>query len=150
MTRNFILGDALEVAIASGVRMLFCRVAVYRVSVTGRYMTVALGNCMAVRCVAITAVAGALRENGVHGIDNFGAATVVEGDTQAHASVPGGLLSGLAYIFLHSRRKLIDASEKAHADVIALDEGHFLADIFAQQLHEEIGFNFWAGAIGLV
>ena len=97
--------------------------------------------------MAVRSVAGALREDGVHGIDDFRAATVVEGDAQAHAGVCGGLLGGLAYIFLHSQGKLIDAAEKTHADVIALDERHFFADIFAQELHEEIGFDFGAAPI---
>jgi hypothetical protein len=147
IARNFILGDALKVAIGNGMRMLFRGVAMYWVSPIRGYVIVALGNCMAARCVAVTAVAGALRENGVHGIDYFGAAAVIERDAQAHAGVSGGLFGSLAHIFLHSHWKLIDAAEKAHADVIALDEGHFFADIFAQQLHEEIGFNFGAAPI---
>src|ERR1700730_5917223 len=130
-------------AIAFGVLMLF-RVPV---SIVCGHMTVALGDAVTVCCVAVSSVAGALREDGVHGIDYFRAASVVEGDAQAHAGVCGGLLGGLAYIFLHSWGKLIDSAEKAHADVVALEDRHFFADIFAQELHEEIGFDFGAAPI---
>src|ERR1700686_2799030 len=113
------------------------------VSVVRGNMTVAPWNTVA----AISSVADALREDGVHGVDNFRAAAVVEGDAQAHPSVCGGLLGGLSYVFLHTEGKLIDAAEKAHADVIPLDKGHFFADVFAQELHQEIGFDFGAAPI---
>ena len=34
--------------------------------------------------------------------------------------------------------------QKAHANVVALDERHFLADVFAEKLHQKIGFDFGA------
>src|ERR1700675_4520722 len=119
------------------------------VSVIHGYMAVALHGPWAIRSVSCLAVsvAAALREDGVHVIDYLRATAVVEGDAQTHAGVCGGLLGGLAYIFLDSYGKLIDAAEKTHADVIALNERHFFADIFAQQLHEEIGFDFGAAPI---
>src|ERR1700686_346412 len=57
ITRNFIFGDALKVTIASGVGALVRGVAMYWVSPIRGYVIVALGNCMAARCVAVTAVA---------------------------------------------------------------------------------------------
>src|SRR5260370_5456767 len=49
------------------------------------------------------AVAVALAEEGVHGVDDFRAAAVVEGDGENHAAVAGGSFRGFARIFLHGR-----------------------------------------------
>jgi hypothetical protein len=148
ITGDFIFGDALEMAVAVDPRV-FARFLVF---LFRGHMTVASGggvtvSRMAARLVTICSVAGALREDRVHGVDDFRTAAVVEGDAQAHAGVCGGLLGGLAYVFLHAEGKLVDAAQKAHANIIPLDERHFFADIFAQELHEEIGFNFGAAPI---
>ena len=49
--------------------------------------------------------------------------------------------------FCTAGRKIGGAAEKAHADIVALDERHFLAEIFAKELHEEIGFGFGAAPV---
>jgi len=123
---------------------MFARIAIF---LFRGHMTVAPRSGVTISRVAIRSVAGSLREDGVHGIHNFRAAAVVEGDAQAHAGVCGGLLGGLAHVFLHAERKLIDAAEKTHADVVALDERHFFADIFTQELHQEISFDFGAAPV---
>src|ERR1700733_15213287 len=123
---------------------MFC---ITMLAIFGGHLAVALCDCVAASCVAVRSVAGALREDGIHSIHYFGTASVVEGDAQAHASVCSGLLGGFAYICLHSEGKFVDAAEKTHADVVPLDERHLFADIFTQQLHQEISFDFGAAPI---
>jgi hypothetical protein len=95
----------------------------------------------------LVAVAIARGQDGVHSIDNFGAATVVEGDVQHHAGVLGEGLGGFASIALNGFREFVGAAEEAHADIISLKQRHLLADIFAQELHEEFDFGFGAAPI---
>src|SRR5580704_10483636 len=86
-------------------------------------------------------------QDGVYGVDQFGASAVVEGDGKDHAGVGGGGFGGLARVFLNGGGKFFGAAEKAHADVVALDERHFLAQIFAEKLHEEFDFGFGAAPV---
>jgi len=86
-------------------------------------------------------------EDGVYGVDQFGAAAVVEGDGEDHARVGRSGFGGFARIFLDGGGKIFGAAEEAHTDVVALDEGHFLAQIFAEKLHEEFDFSFGAAPV---
>jgi len=89
-------------------------------------------------------VAIAFGKDGVHGVDDFGAAAVIEGDREDHPSIAGCLFRGFTRVFLDGRGKFFGATEKAHSDVVFLKEWHFLAQVFAKKLHEE--FNFGLGA----
>jgi hypothetical protein len=86
-------------------------------------------------------------EDGVHGIDNFGAATVVEGDGENHAGVFGGGFDGLAGVCLDGVWQLFWTTEKAHADIVFLEQRHFFAEVFAKELHEEFDFCLWAAPV---
>ena len=48
---------------------------------------------------------------------------------------------------MHRGGQFGDAAEEAHADVVALDERHFFADVFAEELHQKIGFDFGAAPV---
>ena len=54
---------------------------------------------------------------------------------------------GFVDVFLYCERKFVDAAQETHADVVALDERHFLADVFAEELHQKIGFDFGAAPV---
>ncbi len=86
------------------------------------------------------AVAVAFGEDGVHGVDDFRAAAVVEGDGENHSSIVSGCFHGFAGVSLDGFGKLFGAAEKAHADIVFLEERHLLAKIFAEELHEEFDF----------
>ena len=77
----------------------------------------------------------AFGEDGVHGVDDFGAATVIEGDGEDHTGVFGGCFGGFASVFLDSFGEFVGAAKEAHAYIVFLEEGHFLAEIFAEKLH---------------
>ena len=95
------------------------------------------------RRIVVAVVATALGEDGVHGIDNFGAAAVVQSYRKNHAGVRSRSPDRVARVFLDGERQIVRATEKEHTDVVALDERHFIADILAKQLHEK--FNFGLG-----
>src|SRR4029077_11122019 len=90
------------------------------------------------------AVAVALGEEGVHGVDDFGAASVIEGDRENHAGVAGGSVRGFARVFLNGRGKLFGAPEETHTDIVLLKKRHFFTNVLTEKLHEE--FNFGLGA----
>src|SRR5450631_991104 len=110
-------------------------------------VTISVSIDLAIAVRVGVAVAVALREYRVHRVDDLGAAAVVQSDTQAHAAVGGGAFGGFADVFLHRGRKIAGAAEKAHANIVFLDEWHFLAEIFAQELHEKISFGFGAAPV---
>ena len=91
-----------------------------------------------------TAVAVAFAKDGVHGIDDFRAAAVVEGDRENHAAVARGGFRGFAGIFLDGQGKFFGASEETQADIVSLKERHFFANVLAKELHKE--FDFGSGA----
>ena len=86
-------------------------------------------------------------EDGVHGVDNFGAATIIQGDIENHPGISSGGFGGFTRVALHRLGKFVGAAEEAHADVVALEERQFLAQIFAQKLHQEFDFGFGAAPI---
>jgi hypothetical protein len=112
-------------------------------------------NSLLTRFAITVAVAVAFRvgvgmargEEGVDGVDDFGAASVVQGDAEAHAGVGGGAFGGFADVVLDTGGEFVEAAEEAHADIIFLEEGHFFAEIFAEKLHQEIGFGFGAAPV---
>src|ERR1700740_430611 len=89
----------------------------------------------------------ALDEDGVHGVDDFCAATVIECDGEDHAGVFGKGFGGFAGIFLNAFGEFIGAAEEAHADIIFLEERHLFADVFAEKLHKEFDFGFGAAPV---
>jgi len=89
----------------------------------------------------------AFGENGVHGIDKFGAAAVVESDRKNHTAVACGGVDGVARVLLDRERQVIGSAKEAHTNVVALDERHFVANILAKQLHEKFNFSFGAAPV---
>ena len=89
----------------------------------------------------------ALAQDGVHGVNDFGAAAVIEGDGKNHAGVFGEGFCGLASVSLDSFGEFVGATEEAHADIVFLEERHFLANVFAEELHEEFDFGFGAAPV---
>ncbi len=93
------------------------------------------------------AVAVAFGEDGVHGVDDFGAATIVESDVQNHAGIGGGGFGGFAGVTLNAFGQFFGAAQEAHADVVTLDERQFLAEIFAEELHQELDLGFGSAPV---
>ena len=54
---------------------------------------------------------------------------------------------GFAGIFLNAFGKFVGAAEETHADVVALEQRHLLANVFAEELHEEFDFGFGAAPV---
>ena len=96
--------------------------------------------------MAIT-VAMAGSKDRIHGIDNFGATAVVECDAEDHAGVLCSGFGGFARVFLYGFGEIVRASQKAHADIVPLQEGHLLAEIFAKELHEKFDLRFGAAPV---
>ena len=92
-------------------------------------------------------MAVALGEDGVHGVDDFSAATVVEGDGEDHAGVFGEGFGGFARVSLDGFGELVGAAEETHADIVFLEERHLLANVLAEKLHEEFDFGFGAAPV---
>jgi len=101
--------------------------------------------------LAIVAVGLGLREtgiqDGVHGVDDFGASAVVQRDGEDHAGIFGEGFGGFAGVTADGVGKLFGAAQEAHADIVSPQQGHFLADIFAEELHEEFDFGFGAAPV---
>ena len=98
--------------------------------------------------VAVAArLGGTGGEDSVHGVDNFGAATVIEGDGEHHARVFCRGFNGFARVLLDAVGKFIGAAEETHADIVFLEERHLLAKVFAEELHEEFDFGFGAAPV---
>ena len=89
----------------------------------------------------------ALAQDGVHGVDDLGAAAVIEGDGKNHAGVFGEGFGGFAGVSLDGFREFVGAAEEAHADIVFLEERHFLANVFAEELHEKFDFGFGAAPV---
>ena len=86
-------------------------------------------------------------DEGAGGVDDLGAGTVVEGESEGGAGVFGRLLGGPLHGVLHLLREFMRAADVCHADVVvvhALDIGEQVA---AQELHEEVDFIFGAAEV---
>ena len=92
-------------------------------------------------------MAVALAQDGVHGVDDFCAAAVIKGDGKNHAGVFGEGFGGFAGVSLDGFGEIIRAAEEAHANIVSLQERHFLANVFAEELHEEFDFGFGAAPV---
>lgn len=90
---------------------------------------------------------GAFAEDGVHGVDDFRAAAVVEGNVEDHAGIFSEGFGGFAGIALDGFGELIGAAEETHADFVFLEERHLLADVFAKKGHEEFDFGLGAAPV---
>src|SRR5579859_337438 len=88
-----------------------------------------------------------LGQNRVHGVHNFRAAAIVQRHAKHHALVPCRSFHRVANIVLHAFRQFVRAAQKSHADIVFLQERHFLTQILAQQLHEEVYFRFRAAPV---
>jgi len=95
----------------------------------------------------VAIMTAALGEEGVHGVDNLRAAPVVEGNGKNHPGVAGRGLDGLAGVLLDGERQIVRAPKEPHADVVALDQRHLVADVLPKQLHEEFDFRFGAAPV---
>ena len=81
-------------------------------------------------------------QDGVESIDQLGARTVVESDGEAHARVGLGLTHGALDIAAHFDGQLIGPTDYQQADVVLVDDGQLLAEVFAEQPHQEIDLGF--------
>src|SRR6266481_7190684 len=88
-----------------------------------------------------------LCQDGIHGIDDFRAPAVIQGHAQHHAGICGRLFHGIANIVLHADGKLVGAAEETHADIVFLQQRHLPAEVFAQELHQEVDFRFWPAPV---
>ena len=86
-------------------------------------------------------------EDGVDGVDDFGAATVIDGDGEDHAGVFGSGGGGFSSFAADGFGKFIGTAEETQANIVALEERHFFADVFAKELHEEFNFGFGAAPV---
>src|SRR6516165_5673062 len=97
--------------------------------------------------IGVAIMTPALGEERVHGIDNLGAASVVEGDGKNHAGVAGRGLDSITRVFLDGERQIVGAPKEPHTNVVALDQRHLVADVLAEQFHEEFNFRFGAAPV---
>ena len=74
-------------------------------------------------------------EDGVHRVHNFRAPAIIQRHAKHHTFVPRRLLHGFAHVFLHGSGQFLDASQKAHANLVFLKKWHFFLQVFAQKLH---------------
>jgi hypothetical protein len=63
---------------------------------------------------------------------------IIQRHAQHHALVPRGFLHGVAHIVLHAGGEFVHPAKESHPDIVFLDQGHLLAEIFAQQGHQEV------------
>src|ERR1700693_818599 len=86
-------------------------------------------------------------EERVEGVDQLGAGAVIERHDQLHARVFRGDGDAVLDVFLHLFGKLAGAADDQQADVVVVDDGQLLAQVFAQEAHQEIHFGFGAAPV---
>ncbi len=79
-------------------------------------------------------------EDGVKGVHQFRAPAVIQSHGQHHAGVPRRQRHAFGDVSLHLLRQLVGAADNLQADIIAVNDGQFLAQILPQQPHQEIDF----------
>ena len=74
------------------------------------------------------------------GVDNLGAAAVVERDVEQHAGVGRGLALGSAQLFEHVRRQRIGPADHLEADVVAQQRRQLEPQVALEQHHQRAHF----------
>ena len=77
-------------------------------------------------------------EDRSEGIDDFGAGSVVERESQNHARIAGSRLFSPSKSFLHRIRQLMNAANVRETDIVAVQPRNFLLQVLTQQPHEKI------------
>src|SRR5207249_4102901 len=84
-------------------------------------------------------------EDGVDGVDDLGAPSVVNGEVDEEAAVAGGGVDGEFELAAHLRGQRVEAADGLQADVVLLKVGELLLEIEAEQAPE--GLDFVAGTL---
>jgi hypothetical protein len=95
----------------------------------------------------VSGVAIAFGEDRIHGVDDFRAATVIQGDGKDHAGVACCGFHCFLGVSLNSGGQIVRTAKKPHADIVALEKRHLFANVFAQELHEEFDFGLGAAPV---
>src|SRR5579875_2796098 len=78
----------------------------------------------------------ALGDDAAHGIDDLGAAAVVEGETERHARVVGGELFGVAHLLLQPARERFEPADMAHTDAMLVQRADLALDPARGHAHQ--------------
>src|SRR6202000_2069118 len=89
--------------------------------------------------------AGPFGDGGGGGVDDVGAAPVVDGEVERHAAIGGRSFDGVVELAADLYRKSVDTADDLKTNVVALEGWEFLIEVIAEQAPE--GFDFVARAL---
>src|SRR5260370_731575 len=86
-------------------------------------------------------------KDAVEGVHQLRAATVVERYRELHARVTCGLLHRAFDIGAHRFGQVVRPADDQETDIIPMNDGELLAQVLAQEAHQEVDFRFRAAPV---
>src|SRR5437667_274342 len=81
----------------------------------------------------------------INGIDNFGAAAIIQSNIENHSAIAARFGNGLVQFGLNRNIKFVGPSDRAKSDIVLMNVFELLVQVFLQELHQRR--NFAAGTL---